>query len=189
MVKTAIYARVSDDKKKSDGERRQDVQRQVVMIAQYLQAKGITEFTQYVDDVKSAYTEDFNQRTEFKRLLNDCRRGLVRQIYIEDMTRLSRNLVLGLQWLKELSDLGVQVISLAEGEIDVTSSGGWMKSALFLMIAEWNSKLHSEKVKSGMKKARNLGKKIGGFKGNKKMKGGQKHSQISKGNEKAIGLT
>ena len=79
---------------------------------------------------------------------------------------------MGLQWLKELSELNCNIISSKEGEIEVTSSGGWMKSAIFLMFAEWDSRIKSEKVKSGMQKARNLGKKVGGFKGNRKMKGG-----------------
>lgn len=178
-MKVAIYCRVSDDKKKSDGTREQDVQRQVEKLTDFLKNRNILEFGIYKDDGKSAYTDDFNQRTDFKRLLNDCRRGLIKEIFLEDMTRFSRNLVLGLQWLKELSDLGVQVISLAEGEIDVTSSGGWMKSAIFLMMAEWSSRLHSEKVKSGMQKARNLGKKIGGFK-RRKMKGGSKPTNFIK---------
>lgn len=176
-MKPAIYVRVSDVKKKPDGERRQDVQRQIDKLSQFLAARGITEFSIYKDDGVSAFREDFNQRPEFKQLLNDCRRGLVKEIYVEDMTRFSRNLVLGLQWLTELSALGVTVISTAEGEIDVTSSGNWLKSAIFLMMAEWSSRIHAEKVRSGMQKARNLGKKIGGFKGNKKMKGGSNPSK------------
>ena len=167
-MKVAIYCRVSDDKKKDDGTRRQDVQRQEEKIISFLKNRGITEHSLYKDDGKSAYTEDFNQRADFKRLLNDCRRGWIKEIYVEDMTRFSRNLVLGLQWLKELSDLKVNVISLSEGEIEVTSSGGWMKTAIFLMMAEWSSRIQSEKVRSGMKKAKNLGKKVGGFRGGQK---------------------
>lgn len=188
-MKIAIYARVSDVKRKPDGERRQDVQRQIDKLREILKNRGIAAPLIYKDDGKSAYTEDFNQREDFRRLLNDCRRGFVKHIYIEDMTRFSRNLVLGLQWLKELSDLGVEVISISEGEIDVTSSGGWMKSAIFLMMAEWSSKLHSEKVRSGMAKARNLGKKIGGFKGNKKMKGGLNRSKLTRENKSVLTLT
>lgn len=168
--KIAIYARVSGTKKKLDGERRQDINRQLEILREFLKRKGINEWKEYVDDGKSAFTEDFNQRPDFKKLLNDCRRYYVREIYIEDMTRFSRNLSLGLQWLKELGDLGVQVISLKEGEFEVTSSKGWIQSTIMLMMAEWESRIRSEKVKSGMKKAKNLGKKIGGFRGGKKPK-------------------
>lgn len=191
-MKVAIYARVSDDKKKEDGTRRQDVERQVEKITSFLKNRGMTEFRVYKDDGKSAYTEDFNHRTQFKQLLNDCRRGYVKQIYIEDMTRFSRNLSLGLSWMKELSELGVELISLSEGELEATSSGGFLKSGVFLLIAEWNSRLHSEKVKSGMQKARNLGKKIGGFKGKKKEGRGTKTPPSplkSKENKSVDGLT
>jgi len=131
----------------------------------------VTKFKRYVDDGKSAFTEDLNQRQAFKQLLNDCRRHFIKRIIIEDMTRFSRNLSMGLQWLKELGELGVEIISLKEGELDVTSSKGWMQSTMLLMFSEWDSRIKSEKVKSGMKKAKNLGKRIGRP---KKIKGGLK---------------
>ena len=162
-MKVAIYVRVSGTKKKQDGERRQDVNRQLENIREFLKRKGISEWKEYIDDGKSAFTEDWNQRPAFKQLINDCKRHFITEIYIEDMTRFSRNLSLGLQWLKELGDLKVQLISLKEGEFEVTSSKGWIQSTMMLMMAEWESKIRSEKVKSGMRKARNLGKKIGGF--------------------------
>lgn len=161
IISTAIYVRVSDDKKKSDGERRQDIKRQEELISDFLKRKVIKEFKIYADDGKSAFTDDLNQRIQFKQLLNDCRRHYIKEIYIEDMTRFSRNLSLGLQWLKELSELGVQVISLREGEIEVTSARGWMQSTILLMFSEWDSRIKSEKVKSGMLKAKNLKKIIG----------------------------
>lgn len=169
MINIAIYCRVSDDKKKADGERRQDIQRQIDLLGNPLKEKGI-EFVVYKDDGKSAFTDDINQRPSFKQLLNDCRRNFIQVIYIEDMTRFSRNLSLGLQWLKELGELGVQLISTRDGEIEVTSSKGWMQSTLLLLFAEWDSRVKSEKVKSGMQKAKNLGKKIGGSRVGRKPK-------------------
>lgn len=162
-MKVGIYARVSDTKKKSDGERRQDVQRQIEKGLVFWKGRGIEkdQIEIYVDDGKSAFTEDINQRSDFKRLLNDCRRNFLREFWIEDMTRFSRNLSLGLQWLVELGKLNCNIISSHEGEIEVTSSGGWMKSAIFLLFAEWDSRIKSEKVKSGMLKAKNLKKHIG----------------------------
>lgn len=167
-MKVAIYVRVSDNKKKADGERRQDVVRQLEIIQKHLDLKGILKTRSYIDDGKSAFTEDWNQRPAFKQLFNDCRRHFVQIIYVEDMSRFSRNLSMGLQWLKELGELGIQVISLKEGEFEVTSSKGWLQSTMLLMFSEWDSRLKSEKVKSGMQKAKNLGKKIGGFRGGKK---------------------
>ena len=157
-----IYARVSDVKKKQDGERRQDISRQVEMLVNHYLKQGLKreEIAIYQDDGKSAYTDDLNQRPDFKRLLNDCRRHYISEFAIEDMTRFSRNLSMGIGWIKELGTLNVNIISMREGEIDCTSSAGWMKSAITLLFAEWDSRIKSEKVQSGMAKAKNLGKTI-----------------------------
>jgi len=168
IKKVGLYARVSGTKKKLDGERRQDINRQRELLKDFLKRKGIKDFKEYVDDGKSAFTEDLNQRPAFKQLLNDCRRHFIKEIYIEDMTRFSRNLSLGLQWLRELGELGINMVSLKEGELQVTSSKGWMQSTMLLMMAEWESRIRSEKVKSGMAKAKNLGKQIGRRKNGKK---------------------
>ena len=167
-MKTAIYVRVSDDKRKADGERRQDVNRQIEMLKEHLNRKGITDVQIYCDDGRSAFTEDWNMRPAFKQLFNDCRRHFVQEIYIEDMTRFSRRIDVALPLLKELGELNVQLVSLKEGEIEVTTAQGWLKSSMLLMFSEWDSRIKAEKVKSGMQKAKNLGKKIGGFRGGKK---------------------
>lgn len=177
-MKVAIYARVSDDKKKADGDRRQDINRQIELLQDYYKRQGITEVEIFKDDGKSAFTDDINQRPDFKRLLNACKGHYIKEIVIEDLTRFSRNLSLGLQWMRELGSLGVQLISMKEGELEVTSSKGWMQSAILLMFAEWDSRVKSEKVKSGMQKAKNLRKNVGGDRTGKKSKVGQKPSQI-----------
>jgi len=171
MNKVAIYCRVSDTKLKSDGERRQDVNRQLELLRNHVKHSGspgepsLATRSQapkeYIDDGKSAFTEDWNQRPAFKQLFNDCRRHFIKEIYIEDMTRFSRRLDIGLPLLRELGELNVQLISLKEGEIEVTSSKGWMQSSMLLMFSEWDSRIKSEKVRSGMRKAKNLGKPIG----------------------------
>ncbi|KKL90074.1 hypothetical protein LCGC14_1908270 [marine sediment metagenome] len=153
-MKVAIYVRVSGTKKKLDGERRQDVNRQIEVIEKYLKRAGIKEWKVYCDDGKSAFTEDLNQRPAFKQLLNDCLRHYINEIYIEDITRFSRNLTIGIKWLKKLSDLNVNIISLKEGQLDYTSSKGWLQSNIFLLFAEWESRIRSEKVKSGMERVK-----------------------------------
>ncbi len=164
-MKIAIYARVSDDKKKKDGERRQDIERQVqilksFMIQRYPHLKN-DDVSVYKDDAESAFKEDWNSRPEFKRLMNDCRRHYIDEFAIEDMTRFSRRLDIGLPLLRELGSLNVNLVSYKEGELEVTSSRGWLQSTMLLMFAEWDSRVKSEKVKSGMAKAKSQGKNIG----------------------------
>lgn len=166
----AVYVRVSDNKKKPDGERRQDITRQIEFIESTLirMGKNKPDWEIYMDDGLSAYTEDINQRPAFKRLMNDCLRHWIKEIYVEDITRFSRNLALGIEWLSRLRDLNVHLISLKEGQIEYTTSKGWMQSNLLLLLAEWESKIRSEKVKSGMEKARAQGKNIGRHQGSVK---------------------
>lgn len=174
-MKYAIYARVSDDKKKTDGERRQDIDRQVELLYKYYLARvDMGDIEVYKDDGKSAFTEDWNSRLDFKRLFNDCRRHHIKEIVIEDMTRFSRRLDIGLPLLRELGELGVQLISLKEGEIEVTSAKGWLQSSMLLMFAEWDSRTKSEKVRDGMQKKKNLGKHVG----RPKKKGGSESQDI-----------
>jgi DNA invertase Pin-like site-specific DNA recombinase len=186
-MKVAIYSRVSDDKKKDDGSRRQDIQRQIdflvpIVLGRHPELKK-EDLLIYKDDGKSAFTEDWNQRPDFKRLFNDCRRHFIQEFWIEDMTRFSRRIDVGLPLLRELGQLNIQLISSKEGEIEVTSSDGWLRSAFLLFFAEWDSRSRADKIRSGMKKAQNLGKKVGGF------RGGRKPIKINKENKDWDGLT
>lgn len=161
-MKIAIYCRVSDDKKKDDGTRRQDIQRQVDILTDFaLKRYSEIELRTYTDDGKSAFTEDWNSRPAFKQLMNDCRMHRVKEILIEDMTRFSRRVDLGLPLLRELGELNINLISLKEDELAVTSSHGWLKSTILLMFAEWDSRIKSDKVKHGMQMKKNIGKHIG----------------------------
>ena len=154
ISKIAIYARVSDDKKKSDGERRQDVMRQVDLLKEFLAKGGLTAQKIYIDDGKSAFTEDLNSRPAFRELMRDAKARWIDVVYIESLDRFSRKLGMGLVWLEQLSRHGCTVTSIHEGELDVTINVDWMRSAIALMFAEWYSRELSEKVKSGMARAK-----------------------------------
>ena len=141
---------MSDDKFKEDGARRQDVDRQLEKLRGYSKAMQWGEPELFIDDGKSAFKDDYNSRPAFSRLMREIRARRVQRVIVEDLTRWSRRLDDGLRTLKEASDYGCTVSSMLEGEADVTTANGWMRSALSLMFAEWSSRVQSEKVKSGM---------------------------------------
>lgn len=155
-MRVAIYARVSDDKLKEDGERRQDVQRQVDRLKPYAGPGALV----FVDDAKSAFKEDYNSRPEFLRLIREIRRNHVHKVFVESLDRFSRRVAEGLPLLEEVSRHNCTVVSIAEGEIDVTSSPGWLRTGIFLLMAEWSSRDKSEKVKSAMERRRRDKRKI-----------------------------
>ncbi len=146
------YVRVSDDKLKSDGERRQDVGRQVEKITKFCETMGwgVPEF--FIDDGKSAFKEDYNSRPEFCRMLREIRANRKNRIVVEDLTRWSRRIEDGLKTLKEVGLKNCNVTSMSEGEVDITLSDGWAKSVMFLFMAEYSSRIQSDKVTSGMKR-------------------------------------
>jgi len=156
-MKTAIYCRVSDDKLKDDGERRQDIERQVNKLKVWAATQSITISDEdvYRDDGFTAFKEDYQSRPAFVKLLREIRGHHYQRVLIEDLTRWSRRLEDGLKTLKEAGEAGCTITSLAESDIDVTTSQGWMKAALFLMMTEWAGRIMSDKIKSGMDKRKN----------------------------------
>lgn len=157
ILKVAIYARVSDDKLKDDGERRQDVMRQVDLLKAYvdgfLNSPAGSKFTMgtvYIDDGKSAFKDDYQSRPAFCRLLKDTRANQVHRVYVESLDRWSRRVVDGLTTLQQVSENGMTVVSIAEGEVDWTHPQGWFKSLISLGMAEWASREKSWKVKQAM---------------------------------------
>lgn len=156
---TAGYCRVSDDKLKSDGEKRQDIDRQVQKIKNHCQTLQLPEPIFFIDDGLSAYKDDYNSRPEFCRMLREIRANRVQHIIIEDITRWSRRIEDGLKTLNQVT-AKCKVTSLAEGDLGVTIPEQWFKSAIGFLMAEWSSKIASHKVKSGMAKRLNDPKAI-----------------------------
>lgn len=152
-MKVVGYIRVSDQKLKTDGDRRQDIERQKDKIIRFCESMnfGVPDF--YSDDGISAFKEDYNSRPSFVRMLNEIRANRIQRVIVEDLTRWSRRIEDGLKTMKEVSDK-CTVTSMAEGEVNVTLPDGWFKCALAFLIAEWSSRITSYKVTSGMERAR-----------------------------------
>lgn len=145
------YVRVSDDKLKSDGERRQDVNRQIEKINKFHEAREWPEPEFFIDDGVSAFKEDYNSRPEFLRMLREIRANRKKRITIEELERWSRRIEDGLKTMREIADK-CTVTSIAQGECDQTTPEGWFKNAIAFLLAEWSSRSQSYKVKSGMER-------------------------------------
>ncbi len=158
-MKVVGYIRVSDQKLKTDGARRQDIDRQKQKIIQFCKSMEWSEPEFYSDDGISAYKEDYNSRPQFCKMLREVRANRVQRIIVEDLTRWSRRIEDGLKTMREVSK-NCTVTSMAEGESHVTTPQGWFKVAVAFLMAEWNSKCLSYKVSSGMKKRFNDKKNI-----------------------------
>lgn len=177
MKVACIYARVSDDKLKEDGERRQDVQRQIDSLLPIAQAwvkaensklkdKGLPpEWNENVlvfkDDALSAFKEDWNSRPDFVRLIREAQANRLHRCWIESLDRWSRRVEDGLHTLRMASIQGsLTVTSTLEGEASLTTAQGWFRTTFGFVMAEWASRDKAEKTKSGMERRRNDKRKI-----------------------------
>lgn len=147
----AGYVRVSDDRLKSNGEKGQDVNRQIEKIKKFCETMEWKEPIFFIDDGLSAFKEDYNSRPEFCRLLREIRANRIKRVIVEDLTRWSRRIEDGLKTMREASEKAT-ITSMAEGEAYVTTAEGWFKVAVAFLMAEWSSKCLSYKVSSGMRK-------------------------------------
>jgi len=152
----AIYARVSDAKLTETGERRQDIQRQIDRLRPYAGRKPLI----FRDDDRSAWHEAPVNRPEFHRLMREIRANRVQKVYVEILDRWSRDVVVGLTTLREAAEHHCTITSILEGEIDVTSTEGWFRANVALLLAEWASRVQSDKVKSGLDRRRNDRRKL-----------------------------
>ena len=143
------YVRVSDQKLKTDGQRRQDIDRQKEKITKFCIGMDWTTPEFFCDDGISAYKEDYNSRPAFCKMLREVRANRIQRIVVEDLTRWSRRIEDGLKTMREVSSK-CTVTSMAEGEVDITLPDGWFKCAIGFLMAEWSSKSTSYKVASGM---------------------------------------
>lgn len=147
-MKHAIYARVSDDKLKEDGERRQDVMRQV----DRLRAHAGPDALAFVDDGKSAFKDDYQSRPEFCRLLREIRARRIQRVYVESLDRWARRVEDGLRTMRESAEYGCTVTSIAEGECDITTPDGWFRCGVAFLMAEWSSRNQGHKVRQAMER-------------------------------------
>lgn len=96
--KVAIYARVALDE---DG-------------ALEKQAKELIDFAESIgDNTYHVYYEAASglveARKEFSKLLTDMKVGQYKRLYIKDLSRLSRNMVLVEKLIKEIESMGVEI--------------------------------------------------------------------------------
>lgn len=146
------YIRVSDQKLKDDGDRRQDIERQKEKIIKFSKSMGWGIPTFYSDDGISAYKDDYNARPNFVKMLHEIRARRINRVIIEDLTRWSRRIEDGLKTIREATENGCTITSMAEGEVQVTLPDQWFKTAVSFLLAEWASKSQSFKVAGGMER-------------------------------------
>lgn len=86
------------------------------------------------------------KREDFRRLIDDCRRGLIDKVYTKSISRFSRNTKDCLEITRDLKKMGVGVV-FEEQHIDTSIVSGEMLTAVFAACAQAESESISKNMR------------------------------------------
>src|ERR1700677_300357 len=149
-MRVAIYARVSTH----NG---QDPEMQTRELRDYCARRGWTIEDEYVDVGVSGAKES---RPELNRLMADAKRRKLDLILVWKLDRFGRSLRHLVNALAELESIGVAFVSLTDN-LDLSTPSGRLMFQVIAAMGEFERELIRERVRSGMRNAREKGAKIG----------------------------
>lgn len=146
--RVVIYGRVS-----TEG---QSVDMQLVELREYVARRGWTLVEEYVDHISGAK----ELRPSLVRLMDDARQRKFDILLVWKIDRLARSLRHLVNTLAELDDLAVAFVSFKDS-LDLSSASGRLTMQLLGAMAEFERSLIQERVRAGIRNARNRGRTLG----------------------------
>lgn len=149
MDKIAIYARISTIE--------QDVGMQLLALREYCQARKLNIYKEFID---AGFSGSNDSRPSLNELMSEARKKKFNTIIVYRFDRFARSSRHLITALEEFKNLGIEFISYSEN-IDTSSPLG---KAIFVIVgamAELERNIIVERVKSGLKAAKNRGKTLG----------------------------
>jgi DNA invertase Pin-like site-specific DNA recombinase len=146
--RVAIYARVSTQD--------QDPQMQLRELRAYAKSRAFTVAYEFIDHLSGTTSV----RPELSKLWQTARARKIDTVLVWKFDRFARSTKQLIDALEEFRHLGVDFISITE-QIDTGSPMGKAMFTVISAIAEFERSLISERVRSGLAKARANGKQLG----------------------------
>ncbi len=151
-MRAALYARVSSEEQVEgysiDAQRR--------AFHTLVEAREWTAGPEYVDEGKSARSEDIGKRPMFKEMIADASTGTFDVLVVHKLDRFSRNLRTTLEYFDKLMGSGVAFVSIGE-QMDFTTPSGKVHLALLGAFAQYYSDNLSQETKKGWHERRKQG--------------------------------
>ena len=147
--RVALYARVSTLDQSTDS--------QLLDLRRYVSDRGWQISREYVDEGVSGTKE---KRPALNELMNDARKRRFDRVLVwrfDRFARSTKHLVLALE---EFRHLGIDFVSYQEN-IDTSSPLGGAIFTIISAVAQLERDIIAERVKAGLRRARNRGKKLG----------------------------
>jgi DNA invertase Pin-like site-specific DNA recombinase len=149
MKRAAIYARVSTPD--------QHLENQLLDLSKLAAQRGFEIVREYTDRGISGSKA---KRPGLDAMMADARRGEFSVVLVAAFDRLARSTKSFLSTVEELEQLGIALISAREA-VDTTGAMGRMFVTLVASIAELERSLIVERIRSGMRRARLEGQRLG----------------------------
>jgi len=147
--RVAIYARVST----SD----QSTESQLLDLRRYVRERGWTLFNEYCDNGISG-TKD--SRPALNELMNDAKKRRFDTVLVWRFDRFARSTKHLILALEEFRGLGIDFVSYQEN-IDTSSPLGSAIFTIISAVAQLERDIIAERVKAGLRRAKENGKKLG----------------------------
>ncbi len=151
-MRAGLYARVSTEEQ-TEGYSI-DAQRRAFQAL--CQGRGWIAEHEYLEEGKSARTEDINKRPVFKEMMADALARKFDVVVVHKLDRFSRNLRITLEYFDKLLKAGIAFISINE-QMDFTTPSGKVHLALLGAFAQYYSDNLSQETKKGWHERRMQG--------------------------------
>jgi len=149
LQRIAIYARVSTTD--------QSTESQLLDLRRYTRERGWTIFKEYCDNGVSG-TKD--SRPALNELMNDAKKRRFDVVLVWRFDRFARSTKHLILALEEFKNLGIDFVSYQEN-IDTSSPLGSAIFTIISAVAQLERDIIAERVKAGLRRARENGKKLG----------------------------
>ncbi|MFC2063428.1 recombinase family protein, partial [Chloroflexota bacterium] len=151
-MKAALYARVSSEEQVEgysiDAQRR--------AFRQLCEAREWMPYIEYIEEGKSAHTDDLRKRPVFKQAIDDALADKYDVLVVHKIDRFSRKLRITLEYFEKLGKAGVGFISI-QNDIDYSTPTGKFMLVMQGGLAELYSDNLSEETKKGWHERRKQG--------------------------------
>jgi site-specific DNA recombinase len=151
-MKVAIYARVSSEEQ-VDG---YSLDAQLRAGRSFAADHGWTIVREYIEEGRSARTDDTSKRPQFKQLLDEAQARLFEVVLVHKLDRFCRNRRIAFECFDRLSKWGVGFVSLSEN-MDFSTPWGGLALTMLVGLAQFYSDNLSQETKKGWRERRAQG--------------------------------
>jgi DNA invertase Pin-like site-specific DNA recombinase len=155
-MRTALYARVSTKDQ-------QTLPMQMKAMREYAKNRQ----WKVVKEIKEIGSGADNNRPEREKLIKLAKQRKLDAVVVWKFDRWGRSMTDFVLTVNDLKDSGVVFVSITEA-LDLSTPIGEMTAGIFALLAQYERKLLSERVKAGMEYAKSKGKHVGRPPTNKK---------------------